>query len=576
MSDSATFFLPLSQLMMQEIGLASAVTGIGLIAVFALAIARRSVRVRQVGALVVAPLIWVRRRWIHARITKAEARLTAEAPPPGAPNGENTPDLDARRNALLLLERIAQNAVRFDAGRAHLRVMEIVCAYIRENAPASEAVNFPLPEWTPLPDGATDAEKAQHVAWREVRFANRINSNARDWAASLKPPRADIALAIRIIGRRSAAQRAVEAAWEVEADQTEPWVFDTPCPVLTRPTEAGPLSSRTVDAYTSNLRKWRGRLAAYRGYRPDLRGTNLQAADLSQLVLSGARLDGARLDGATLCETRLEGAVLRDAHLRGAVLYKARLDGADLRRAFLEGAVLRQATLQGAILRKASAEWANFKEARMDGADLFEARLEVASFYKARMAGVILYKARMDGVVLRQAAMERADLRRAHLPWATLREARLEGANLGWAQLEYADLGSARMADAGLYKANLRRADVRLAQMTGVSLCRAVVTGVTSAPSATFHGVLFKDVDLTGLPLSQEQIDQSYGDASVILPEGIMPPPHWPDWDMPVFDNDSILTQWRFWRDCPAGYKPPRHPDCSPGFEAPLVVSFAK
>ena len=212
----------------------------------------------------------------------------------------------------------------------------------------------------------------------------------------------------------------------------------------------------------------------------------------------------------------------------------------------------------------------------MDGADLFEARLEVASFYKAQMAGVILYKARMDGVVLRQAGMERADLRRAHLPWATLRAARLEGANLGWAQLECANLGGALMADAELYKANLRRADVRLAQMTGVSLCRAVMTGVTSAPSATFHGVLFKDVDLTGLPLSQVPIDQSYGDTSVILPAGIMRPPHWPDWDVPVFENDGILTQWRLWRDCTVGYKPPRHPDCRPGFEAPLVVSFEK
>lgn len=248
MSDTATFFLPLSQLMMQEIGIASAVTGIGLIAMFVLAIVRRSVRVRRFGALVAAPLIWVRRRWIHARITKAKARLTAEAPPPGDPSDQNTPDLDARRDALLSLERIAQNAVRFDAGCAHVRVMEIVCAYIRENAPASEAVNFPLPEWTPLPDGATDAEKAQHVAWRRVRLASRTNSNARDWAAALKPPRADIALAISIIGRRSAAQRAVEAAWEVEADQTEPWVFDTPCPVLARPTEAVPLSSGTVDA----------------------------------------------------------------------------------------------------------------------------------------------------------------------------------------------------------------------------------------------------------------------------------------------------------------------------------------
>lgn len=576
MSETATFFLPLSQSIMQDLGMALALMIFGLGAVFAWVLARHARGRSWIFSRVFAPVCWARRRWINARVTKAIAQLNIEHLNPSDVNRSYSPDLGARRDALLSLERIAQNAVRFDEGGYHVRVMEVLCAYIQENSPASNAVNFPLPEWTPLHEDATENEKAQHVAWRDVRFANRINSNAREWAASLKPLRSDIVLALSIIGRRSDAQRAVEANWVAEADQTERWVFDTPCPVLNTRAKNAPRSVETVEAYKSNLRKWRCTLTAFRGYRPDLRETNLQAADLSHLVLSGVRLDRARLDGANLSEARLEGSALRDAQLRGAVLYRANLNGADLRRACLEGAVLREATLHGAILRKARAEWANFKEARMDGADLFEARLEVASFFKAQMAGVILYHSHMDGAVLKQAKLEAADLRRARLAWATLRDAQLDGANLGWAQLDGADLGGAQMPNAELYKAKLRGADLRQAQMARVSLCRADLKDATSLATANLKGALLKEIDLTALPLTQAQVDQTFGDTSVILPDGITPPPHWPNWDVPIFEPNGSLNQWRTWCMNPDGYTPSQAPNCQAGFEVPFAVSLAK
>ena len=64
-----------------------------------------------------------------------------------------------RIGGLLSLERIAQDSTQNDKGRDHVRVMEILCAYVRENAPASEARDFPLPKWEPLPDDATEDEK---------------------------------------------------------------------------------------------------------------------------------------------------------------------------------------------------------------------------------------------------------------------------------------------------------------------------------------------------------------------------------------------------------------------------------
>jgi len=51
---------------------------------------------------------------------------------------ETVPNLEVRIGAILSLERIAQDSTTHDKGRDHVRVMEILCAYIRNNAPASD------------------------------------------------------------------------------------------------------------------------------------------------------------------------------------------------------------------------------------------------------------------------------------------------------------------------------------------------------------------------------------------------------------------------------------------------------
>lgn len=47
---------------------------------------------------------------------------------------ETVPNIEVRVGAILSLERIAQDSMRHDKGRDHVRVMEILCAYARENA----------------------------------------------------------------------------------------------------------------------------------------------------------------------------------------------------------------------------------------------------------------------------------------------------------------------------------------------------------------------------------------------------------------------------------------------------------
>jgi hypothetical protein len=130
------------------------------------------------------------------RIAKSVEQLGAEKTVKvldreGKTQERTEPNLEVRLGGILSLERIAQDSVAYDGGRDHVRVMEILCAYVRQNAPA------------PGPEEQDD---------------------------DVGPPRADIAMAMRVIGRRSKEQRDVEARWGPKADPKATWPFDEPAP----------------------------------------------------------------------------------------------------------------------------------------------------------------------------------------------------------------------------------------------------------------------------------------------------------------------------------------------------------
>lgn len=136
---------------------------------------------------------------------------------------ETARNIEVRIGGLLSLERISQDSVKYDKGRDHVRVMEILCAYVRNNAPASSAAKPPGKDPAELPDDATAKQISKTVAaWRDRAKV------LRDWAKALPKPREDIQLALSIIARRDARQRQIEARWGANAAPDAEWVFDAP------------------------------------------------------------------------------------------------------------------------------------------------------------------------------------------------------------------------------------------------------------------------------------------------------------------------------------------------------------
>ena len=328
---------------------------------------------------------------ITDRIAKAVEQLGAERTVKRKRGEETEPNVAVRIGGILALERIAQDSVRFYEGRDHVRIMELLCAYIRTNAPAKDAKDHGFGPFRQQVSGPGAAEAMK----------NRRDA-LRDWAKELPRPRADIAAALDVIGRRGKAQLALEAAWPEQPDAETRWPFD-----IDPPAPPGADASRTERGrYMAEVASWKAAMDAYGGYRLNLTGTNLQRSDLSGKQLGGARLGRARLEGALGFEVELQGALfvstqmvacrfdrssLRYAFVPGVNLEAAELKEIDGRHLddhfndgiFAAGAELREVDLSGALLAKACLDWCTLDDCTFDDQTV----LDGATFFGARFNG---------------------------------------------------------------------------------------------------------------------------------------------------------------------------------------------
>ncbi len=287
------------------------------------------------------------------------------------------PNLEVRIGAILTLERIAR-----DNPDDHIRVMDILCAYIRENSKAEDAPEPFVDAWPEYPEEPT----REDLAARKDTLVERRQLIAA-WVKQLRPARTDIQMALEVIGNRS--------------------------PEL-------------IDSVEAKFKR-----GGAKRYRIDLRKTNLQKINLTDLNFSHALFDGARLEGANLSlarmdsahliEARMEGADLTQVRMNGAILLNARMENskpfiaelkkANLSRARLEGANLTCAQMQGAICRKSIFTGAEMKGAELSGAKMQSAQLCLAEMERVNLERAVLTEAKLWNTKLIASNTRRADLR---------------------------------------------------------------------------------------------------------------------------------------------------------------------
>ena len=273
------------------------------------------------------------------------------------------PNIEVRLGAIYALERISQ-----DSERDHIAVMETLCAYVRENAPAAGCEVF-------------EAEDGDFEAWLEAQAG----------------PRADIQAVLTVLGRRGKER----IAYEIGADEAKPrYRLDLRGACLRKTdmqegdfrnglfantlmddAHLGNANLEQANLWKADLRK--AYLGSARLQQADLGKADMQKAYLSSANLQQAELKGANLQESYLWNVNLQEAYLGMVNLQHAFLGMANLQGADLEEAYLHKANLREANLQKAYLREV-----NLQEANLWNVNLREADLSKASLKSAMLASV--------------------------------------------------------------------------------------------------------------------------------------------------------------------------------------------
>lgn len=294
------------------------------------------------GLFVLAGLYVGWRRLQTAESQQITERFTRAIDQIGATDQEGKPRLEVRLGGIYALERIMH-----DSERDHRTIVEVLVAYVRENAPR-----------------ATEDTSPYHQLGRGERESH-------------PGPRTDVQAAVTVIGRRP-------KRWSDDGVRMD----------------LGGLYLRKID-----LRGARFAEAVFAG--SDLSGGKLDDADLSRASLFEATLTGAILDGASLCGASLHEASMAEVKAGilagGADLSYADLAGANLRESTFLESDLRYASLDNADLRKGTFMHVNLSGATFHGATLAGAVIKSSGVITSQLLQASdPTESRLDEAVMRE------------------------------------------------------------------------------------------------------------------------------------------------------------------------------
>ena len=136
---------------------------------------------------------------------------------------------------------------------------------------------------------------------------------------------------------------------------------------------------------------------------------------------------------------------------------------------------------------------------------------------------------------LRNVDLRKTNLSDFELNYFNLSQSRLEGSFLMNTQLVGANLIAADLTLSDLHMANLERAFLDQANLVGADMIEAK-------------------------NLTQEQINEAFGDGGTKLPGGLTAPQHWPQraLDISLIDMSKSREEWRRWMTDQENYQPPQ------------------
>lgn len=235
------------------------------------------------------------------------------------------PNLEVRIGSIYALERIAQ-----DSERDHQNTIDILCTYVRQNAPVASAKKSPHEIFYNLhrgSEGAPPLNAHEIFETEEYQAANSIGINPteldqrslEDWAHTLPAIRSDIQVALDVLGRRTTKERENHEGFRLDLSNT----------CLQRGRLVG------------NFQKTKFKNARLDGCEllgafdsSDFSSATLQAAHAGHVSctrcnFTWSNLSGSLLEAATLSDSRYWFALMAHTNMNGTTALKCDFFGAE-------------------------------------------------------------------------------------------------------------------------------------------------------------------------------------------------------------------------------------------------------
>ncbi|MGB0499248.1 MAG: pentapeptide repeat-containing protein [Rubricella sp.] len=326
---------------------------------------------------------------------------------------------------------------------------------------------------------------------RSLEIAHALAHHARtrsDVSSDVTPPR-DIAAAVYAIGIRAPDLRKMELAVARAAGGPDDPALTLPMPaprppaLVTSGARADVLRSRRT--YEAWIEKELDRPGA---------GSGRPAMPLTEIFLHDVDLDGLNL-------SRID--------FGGARLSRVRFNGTDL---------------SSSVFQRLRSRSARFGRVQASGADFSDAALDSAIFSESFLV---------------RALFERSSLRMASFRGCLLAGATLNGLDLVDARFEDCRLPFARLERCNAQRMSLEGCDLRYARLSGLLTDEATRWG-----NADLAGAALRDLDLRDVRGTPRNLDLAFADRSVLLPERMERPAHWPEGRLTPVAFEKAYNAW--------------------------------
>lgn len=215
--------------------------------------------------------------------------------------------------------------------------------------------------------------------------------------------------------------------------------------------------------------------------------------------------------------------------------------------------------LQKAFLQNADLSDSNFEFTALEGATVQDSQLNRCNFQKSKWNGSQVIFANFDDSDFTHCNWDLINWQHSSCLRAKFQSGIIAESDLVRLDCSHANFNYAHFISSQLCHVKFKRCQLVSSRFTHCHLDACIFDECEDFSTLIFAKTGLANIDLREIDVTQEQIDQCFGDKSVKLPKHIKRPANWPDWDLGSDLNFQEYVKWRSLSN-PSEYVAPDNP----------------